>query len=119
MQAPNSQHPCLASIPASRLAVNPPLPTLTHGHASLMLGTVTHQVAAAMAEAAAAAAAALPTGITPSFLSHDWMCAGEYIAHRLLELGVRQYYTVAGDFNLSTLDAMAKVPSAGTTSKEV
>eukprot|EP00882_Tetradesmus_deserticola_P009902 GHRQ01010463.1.p2 GENE.GHRQ01010463.1~~GHRQ01010463.1.p2 ORF type:complete len:111 (+),score=7.14 GHRQ01010463.1:231-563(+) len=42
--------------------------------------------------------------------SHDYLCAGEYLGYRLLELGVTHVFNVPGDFNLPLLDSLAKVP---------
>ena len=38
---------------------------------------------------------------------------GEYLGLRLLELGVQNYFTVPGDYNMLLLDEMMKVESLG------
>ena len=42
--------------------------------------------------------------------SRPFLSAGEYIGYRLLQLGVSHVFCVPGDFNLSLLDALGKVP---------
>ncbi|WIA38705.1 hypothetical protein OEZ86_002005 [Tetradesmus obliquus] len=42
--------------------------------------------------------------------ARDYLCAGEYLGYRLLELGVTHVFNVPGDFNLPLLDSLAKVP---------
>lgn len=39
-----------------------------------------------------------------------YLNAGQYIGHRLLQLGCTHVFNVPGDFNLPVLDAMATVP---------
>ena len=40
----------------------------------------------------------------------DQMTVGEYLAQRLEEVGVRDYFAIPGDFNLSLLDELLKNP---------
>jgi pyruvate decarboxylase len=45
--------------------------------------------------------------------SGDQVSVGQYLAHRLVEAGVRDFFTVPGDFNMVLLDEMLK--NAGLT----
>ncbi len=40
----------------------------------------------------------------------DKVTIGEYIASRLVDIGVRDYFTVPGDYNLILLDELLKNP---------
>jgi pyruvate decarboxylase len=57
---------------------------------------------------AAAVAAGAERGAEPPH--SEFLCGGEYLGRRLVELGARHVFAVPGDFSLSTLDALALAP---------